>query len=237
MISNSFLKFLKYKILMENIIELRDVCKDYGIGEAKIRAVCEVNLKIKKSENIAIMGPSGSGKSTMLHLIGCLDRPTRGKIFIDGIDVSKLDDSGLARLRREKIGFIFQFFNLIPSFTALENVELPMIFSKKTNRKKRAEELLKIVGLQNRMNHHPKELSGGETQRVSIARALANEPQIVLADEPTGNLDSKSGKEIMELLKRLNKERGVTLLIITHDSSIARNAERIVKIVDGRIKG
>ena len=222
---------------MDNIIELRDVCKDYGIGEARIRAVCEVNLKIKKSESIAIMGPSGSGKSTMLHLIGCLDRPTKGKILIDGVDVSRLDDNDLARLRREKIGFIFQFFNLIPSFTALENVELPMIFSRKPNRRKRAEELLKTVGLQNRMNHHPKELSGGETQRVSIARALANEPQIILADEPTGNLDSKSGKEIMELLKRLNKERGVTLLIITHDSSIARNAERIVKIVDGRIKG
>ena len=222
---------------MKNIIELRDVCKDYGIGEAKIKAVCDVNLKIKKSESIAIMGPSGSGKSTMLHLIGCLDRPTRGKIFIDGVDVSNLGDNDLARLRREKIGFIFQFFNLIPSFTALENVELPMIFSKKPNRKKRAEELLKLVGLQNRMNHHPKELSGGETQRVSIARALANEPQIILADEPTGNLDSKSGKEIMEILKKLNKERGVTLLIITHDSSIAKHAERIVKIIDGKIKG
>jgi len=222
---------------MENVIELRDVCKDYGMGEAKIRAVCEVNLKIKKSESVAIMGPSGSGKSTMLHLIGCLDRPTKGKILIDGVDVSNLDDNGLARLRGEKIGFIFQFFYLIPSFTALENVELPMIFSKRSNRKKRAEELLKMVGLQNRMNHHPKELSGGETQRVSIARALANEPSIILADEPTGNLDSKSGKEIMDILKKLNKERGVTLLIITHDSSIAKYAERTVKIIDGKIKG
>jgi len=221
---------------MENIIELRDVCKDYGMGEAKIKAVCEVNLKIKKSESIAIMGPSGSGKSTMLHLIGCLDRPSKGKIFIDGVDVSNLNESDLARIRREKIGFIFQFFNLIPSFTALENVELPMIFSKRPNRKKKAEELLKMVGLQNRMNHHPKELSGGETQRVSIARALANEPQIILADEPTGNLDSKSGKEIMEILKKLNKEKGVTLLIITHDSSIAKHAERIVRIIDGKIK-
>jgi len=222
---------------MENIIELRDVCKDYGMGEAKIRAVCEVNLKIKKSESIAIMGPSGSGKSTMLHLIGCLDRPSKGKIFIDGVDVSNLNESDLARIRREKIGFIFQFFNLIPSFTALENVELPMIFSKRPNRKKRAEELLKLVGLQNRMSHYPKELSGGETQRVSIARALANEPQIILADEPTGNLDSKSGKEVMEILRKLNKERGVTLLIITHDSSIAKHAERIVRIIDGKIKG
>lgn len=221
---------------MENAIELRNVCKDYGIGEAKIRAVCDVNLKIKKSESLAIMGPSGSGKSTMLHLIGCLDRPTGGKIFIDGKDVSNLNDNDLARMRREKLGFIFQFFNLIPSFTALENVELPMIFSKRPNRKKRAEELLKMVGLQNRMNHHPKELSGGETQRVAIARALANEPPIILADEPTGNLDSKSGKEIMEMLKKLNKERGVTLLIITHDSSIAKYAERIVRIIDGKIK-
>jgi putative ABC transport system ATP-binding protein len=173
----------------------------------------------------------------MLHLIGCLDRPTKGKILIDGVDVSNLDDNGLARLRREKIGFIFQFFNLIPSFTALENVELPMIFSKRSNRKKRAEELLKMVGLQSRMNHHPKELSGGETQRVSIARALANEPPIILADEPTGNLDSISGKEIMEMLKKLNEERGVTLLIITHDSSISKYAERTVKIIDAKIKG
>jgi putative ABC transport system ATP-binding protein len=220
---------------MENVIELRNVCKDYGTGEAKIRAVCEVNLKIKKGESVAIMGPSGSGKSTMLHLIGCLDRPTKGKIFIDGIDVSNLNDNELARIRREKIGFIFQFFNLIPSFTALENAELPMIFSKKPKRKERTIELLKAVGLESRMNHHPNELSGGEIQRVSIARALANEPKIILADEPTGNLDSKSGREVMETLEKLNKDKVVTLLIITHDSSIAKYAKRIVRLKDGKL--
>ncbi len=222
---------------METVLELRNVCKEYGKGESKVRSLCDVNLKVKKSESLAIMGPSGSGKSTILHLIGCLDRPTRGKILIEGKDVSNLSDNELALIRREKIGFIFQFFNLVPSFTALENVELPMIFSKRHERKERAEELLKAVGLQNRSNHHPSQLSGGETQRVAIARALANDPPIILADEPTGNLDSKSGSEIMKILTKLNKERGVTLLIITHDISIAKNAERIVRIVDGKIVG
>ncbi|MEM5872388.1 MAG: ABC transporter ATP-binding protein [Candidatus Aenigmatarchaeota archaeon] len=220
---------------MQNIIELRNVSKEYGKGEAKVRAVCDVNLKIRKGENIAIMGPSGSGKSTLLHLIGCLDKPTRGKIFIDGKDVSNLNENELARIRREKIGFIFQFFNLIPTFTALGNVELPMIFSKRPDRKERAKELLRLVGLEHRLYHYPSQLSGGETQRVAIARALANEPQIILADEPTGNLDSKSGKEIMELLVKLNKEKGVTLLVITHDISIAKYAEKIIRIKDGRI--
>lgn len=220
---------------MQNIIELRNVSKEYGKGEAKVRAVCDVNLKIRKGENIAIMGPSGSGKSTLLHLIGCLDKPTRGKIFIDGKDVSNLNENELARIRREKIGFIFQFFNLIPTFTALGNVELPMIFSKRPDRKERAKELLRLVGLEHRLYHYPSQLSGGETQRVAIARALANEPQIILADEPTGNLDSKSGKEVMELLVKLNKEKGVTLLVITHDISIAKYAEKIIRIKDGRI--
>ena len=220
---------------MENVLELRDVCKYYGKGEFQVKAVCDVNLKIKKGESVAIMGPSGSGKSTMLHIIGCLDRPTRGKIIIDGKEVSNLSDNELAKIRREKIGFIFQFFNLIPSFTALENVELPMIFSKAPNRKKRAEELLKSVGLIQRSSHHPNQLSGGEIQRVSIARALANNPSIVLADEPTGNLDSKSGKEIMDILVKLNKEKGVTLLIITHDISIAKYARRLIKLRDGKI--
>jgi len=222
---------------METVIELKNVCKDYGKGEAIVRAICNVNLKIQKAENVAIMGPSGCGKSTMLHLIGCLDRPTRGKIFIDGKDVSNLSDNELAVIRREKIGFIFQFFNLIPSFTALENVELPMIFSKTKNHKERAKELLRAIGLQQRINHHPSQLSGGEVQRVAIARALANEPKIILADEPTGNLDSKSGKELMDILINLNKERGVTLLIITHDSLIARHAKKIIRLKDGKIVG
>jgi putative ABC transport system ATP-binding protein len=220
---------------MRNVIELRNVCKDYGSGESRVRAVCDVNLKVKDSEFVAIMGPSGSGKSTMLHLIGCLDRPTTGKVLIDGIDVSRMDDNKLAALRREKIGFIFQFFNLIPSLTAAENAELPMVFSGSANRQEKSRELLRSVGLEKRMDHHPNQLSGGEIQRVSIARALANNPPIILADEPTGNLDSKSGKEIMEILVRLNEERGVTLLIITHDKSIAEYAHRTVKLKDGKL--
>jgi len=220
---------------MDTIIELRDVCKDYGTGEARVKAVSDINLKIKKAESIAIMGPSGCGKSTLLHLIGCLDRSTKGKILIDGKDVSNLNDNELAVIRREKIGFIFQFFNLIPSFTALGNVELPMIFSKTPNRREKAKELLNLVGLGKRMHHHPSQLSGGEAQRVAIARALANNPNIILADEPTGNLDSKSGKEVIDILAKLNKEKKVTLLIITHDKMIAENAEKIIKLKDGKI--
>ena len=222
-------------IFMENLIELHNVEKEYIMGDIKLCVLKGINLKVKKSEIIAITGPSGSGKSTMLHMIGCLDRPTKGKVIIDGVDVSKLDDDNLAKIRREKIGFIFQFFNIIPIFTALENVELPMIFSKKSNRIERAKELLKAVGLQQRMSHHPSQLSGGETQRVAIARALANDPKLILADEPTGNLDSKSGKEIMDVLIKLNKEKGTSLLLITHDSSVAKHAERIIRLKDGMI--
>jgi len=220
---------------MENLIELHNVEKEYVMGDVKLRVLKEINLKVKKSEIVAITGPSGSGKSTMLHILGCLDRPTKGKVIIDGVDVSKIDDDGLAKIRREKIGFIFQFFNIIPIFTALENVELPMIFSKKSNRVERAKELLKAVGLQQRASHHPSQLSGGETQRVAIARALANDPKLILADEPTGNLDSKYGKEIMDILIKLNKEKGTTLLLITHDISVAKYAERIIRLKDGMI--
>jgi putative ABC transport system ATP-binding protein len=222
-------------IFMENLIELHNVEKEYVMGDVKLRVLKGINLKVKKSEIAAIMGPSGSGKSTMLHILGCLDRPTKGKVIIDGVDVSKLDDDSLAKIRREKIGFIFQFFNIIPIFTALENVELPMIFSKRPDRMERAKELLKTVGLQQRMSHHPSQLSGGETQRVAIARALANDPKLILADEPTGNLDSKYGEEIMDILIKLNKEKGTTLLLITHDISVAKYAERIIRLKDGMI--
>jgi putative ABC transport system ATP-binding protein len=220
---------------MENLIELHNVEKEYVMGDVKLRVLKGINLKVKKSEIVAITGPSGSGKSTMLHILGCLDRPTKGKVIIDGVDVSKLDDDSLAKIRREKIGFIFQFFNIIPIFTALENVELPMIFSKRPDRMERAKELLKTVGLQQRMSHHPSQLSGGETQRVAIARALANDPKLILADEPTGNLDSKYGEEIMDILIKLNKEKGTTLLLITHDISVAKYAERIIRLKDGMI--
>jgi len=222
---------------METAIELRDVEKEYDLGAIKLHVLKEIKLKVKKSDIVAIMGPSGSGKSTMLHMLGCLDRPTRGKVIIDGVDVSRLNDDELAKIRREKIGFIFQFFYLIPSLTALKNVELPMTFIKSSakDREKRAKELLKMVGLEDRMYHRPSQLSGGESQRVAIARALANNPQIILADEPTGNLDSKSGKEIMDILVKLNKERGVTLIIVTHDPSIARHAEKVINLKDGKI--
>lgn len=222
---------------MENAVELINVCKEYGTGDSKFKAVCDVNLKIKHSEFVAIMGPSGSGKSTMLHLIGGLDRPTAGKVLIGGKDVSKLDDNELARLRREKIGFIFQFFNMIPSFTSLENVELPMVFTNVSDREERAKKLLKSVGLEKRIHHLPSQMSGGEIQRVAIARALSNKPPIILADEPTGNLDSKSGKEVMKILKSLNEDMGVTLLIITHDKSIAEYAQRTVMLKDGKLIG
>jgi putative ABC transport system ATP-binding protein len=221
---------------MENLIELQNLEKEYDLGLVKLHVLRGINLKIKKSEIVAIMGPSGSGKSTMLHMLGCLDRPTKGKVIIDGVDVSKLNENELAKIRREKIGFIFQFFYLIPSLTALKNVELPMTFlGNIKDKEKKAKELLKMVGLEERMYHRPNQISGGESQRVAIARALANDPQIILADEPTGNLDSKSGKEVMEILTKLNKERGVTLILVTHDPLIARHAERIINLKDGMI--
>ncbi len=224
-------------MFMENVIELQNLKKEYDLGPVKLQVLKGINLKIKKSEVVAIMGPSGSGKSTILHMLGILDRPSKGKVIIDGADVSKLDDDELAKIRREKIGFIFQFFYLIPSLTALKNVELPMTFlgGSVKDKEKKAKELLKMVGLEGRMTHRPSQLSGGESQRVAIARALANDPQIILADEPTGNLDSKSGKEIMEILQKLNKERKVTLIIVTHDSSIAKHAQRIISLKDGMI--
>ena len=184
------------------------------------------------------MGPSGSGKSTLLNMIGCLDKPTRGKVLIDGVDISKLDERELAKIRSEKIGFIFQLFNLSPNLTALENVYLTMLF-KGVSRKeglKRAEELLEIVGMKKRMNHYPNQLSGGEMQRVAIARALANNPKIILADEPTGNLDSKSGREVMKVLEGLNKKLGTTLIVVTHDPEVAKFAEKIFIIKDGKIE-
>lgn len=220
------------------VVELRNVWKVYGDGEVKVEALRGVNLKILEGEFIAIMGPSGSGKSTLLNMIGCLDKPTRGKVLIDGVDVSKLDERELAKIRSEKIGFIFQLFNLSPNLTALENVYLAMLF-KGVSRKeglKRAEELLEIVGMKRRMNHYPNQLSGGEMQRVAIARALANNPKIILADEPTGNLDSKSGREVMKVLEGLNKKLGTTLIVVTHDPEVAKFAEKIFIIKDGKIE-
>ncbi len=201
-----------------------------------MRVLKDVDLKIKKGEMIAIFGPSGSGKSTLLHIIGCLDKPTKGKVYVEGKDVSSLLDDELALVRRDKMGFVFQQFNLVSALTALENVELPMRISDMSRNKtrKRAKKLLKSVDLGERMNHFPRQLSGGEMQRVAIARALANEPDVILADEPTGNLDSKTGKEIVNLMVKLNK-RGYTFIIVTHDVTIAKYASRRLNIKDGKI--
>ncbi|RLG57160.1 MAG: macrolide ABC transporter ATP-binding protein [Candidatus Hydrothermarchaeota archaeon] len=221
---------------MNEIIELKGVTKIYKMDKVLVPALRGINLKIRKGEFVSIMGPSGSGKTTLMNLIGCLDRPTEGEIYIANKNIAKLGDDELAKLRREKIGFVFQQFNLIPRLTALENVELPMWFAglSKKKRRERAIELLKLVGLEKRIHHKPAELSGGERQRVSIARALANNPEIILADEPTGNLDTKTGKEIMEILKDLNKQ-GKTIVLVTHDETFAKEAERIIKIRDGRL--
>ncbi|OGI12264.1 macrolide ABC transporter ATP-binding protein [Candidatus Micrarchaeota archaeon RBG_16_36_9] len=222
----------------QSIIKLNDVRKIYQMEEVKVQALRGVDLEINKNEFVAIMGPSGSGKSTLLHMIGCLDRPSSGKIYLNGTDISKLNDSQLARLRGREIGFIFQTFNLYPTLTAMENVELPMIIIEKNKdeRRKRALELLKNVGMSDRANHLPSQLSGGERQRVAIARALANDPNLILADEPTGNLDSKSGEEVMKTFVRLN-ESGKTVVVITHDQIIASHAKKVVKIRDGEIIG
>lgn len=221
----------------KTIIELQNVKKVYKMDGVETHALRGVDLKIRKQEFIAIMGPSGSGKSTLLHMVGALDKPSSGKIILDGVDISGLKESDLARLRGKKIGFIFQFFNLHPNLNALENVELPMIIieKEKQERRKKAIELLKAVGIENRADHLPSQLSGGEHQRVAIARALANDPEIILADEPTGNLDTKTEAEIMKFLIELQKERQMTVAVITHENEIAKYAERIIRIVDGKI--
>lgn len=217
-----------------NVAELRKVEKTYHMGEVDIPVLRDINLIIKKGEFVSIMGPSGSGKSTLLHMIGALDRPTRGEVFVKGEKLSNMGDDDLAELRGRTVGFIFQAFNLIPRLTAIENVMLPMWFADIGGREDRAEDILKKVGLGHRLSNRPSQLSGGESQRVAIARALANQPEIIVADEPTGELDSKTGSEIMNLLRKINKE-GKTLIVVTHDNKIAGMADRIVHLLDGRI--
>ncbi|MCD6400865.1 MAG: ABC transporter ATP-binding protein [Anaerolineales bacterium] len=217
------------------VMDARDLTKVYIMGEVEVHALRGLSIKIRQGEVVSIMGPSGSGKSTLMNILGCLDRPTSGEYYLDGESVATLTDDQLAEVRNRKVGFVFQSFNLLPRATALANVELPLRYAKnKKNRRKRAEEALKSVGLGDRILHRPNELSGGEQQRVAIARALVNNPAIVMADEPTGNLDSKSGEEIMELLLNLNKELGTTLIIVTHDLEIGAVAQRIVHIRDGK---
>ncbi|MGC8896270.1 MAG: ABC transporter ATP-binding protein [Candidatus Bathyarchaeia archaeon] len=221
---------------MATIVEAVNLRKTYLLGKVPVEALRGINLKVEEGEFLAVLGPSGSGKSTLLNLIGALDKPTEGKIFIENIDISTLNDNQLADLRR-RIGFVFQFFNLIPRLTARENVELSMaiVGSGKSERRKRAEELLETVGLKERMNHKPAELSGGEQQRVAIARALANNPKFLLMDEPTGNIDSKTAGEILTLVKKLNEEKGITTIIVTHDQRIASQAKRTLQMLDGLI--
>ena len=220
---------------MRSLIKLDDVWKVYKMGEVDVPALRGLDIDIKEGEFVTILGKSGSGKSTSLNMVGCLDIPTKGTVYLDGQDISKLDESELARIRGKKIGFVFQTFNLIPSLNALENVMLPMLFQgvPEDVRKKRASELLNLVGLGSRMLHKQSELSGGERQRVAIARALINDPEIILADEPTGNLDSKTGMEIMDIFKNLHKQKK-TVVMITHDKYLASYAKRIVHLKDGR---
>ncbi len=218
------------------MIRLEGITKIYKMGDSEVHALDGVDLHIGRHEFVAVIGPSGSGKSTLMNMIGCLDVPTSGKYFIDGIETSRMSDNQLADLRNKKLGFIFQQYNLLPKLSAIENVELPLIYRGMgiTERRKLAEEALKKVGLADKMHHKPTELSGGQQQRVSVARALSSKPSLILADEPTGALDSKSGVEIMQMLHDLHKE-GNTIVIITHDLGIAKQAERIVSIHDGKI--
>ncbi len=220
------------------VIELRDVWKTYQMGQIEVHALRGLTLKIKKGDFVAIQGPSGSGKSTAMNLIGCLDVPTKGKVFLEGQDIAKLSESDLAQIRGRKIGFVFQQFNLIHTLSAVENVALPMLFQdfSAEERNERAHFLLEQIGLGDRVGHRPNELSGGEQQRVAIARALANDPEVVLADEPTGNLDSKTGMEIMDLLLKLHKKEHKTLIVVTHDSKVAGFADRVESLRDGRIE-
>jgi putative ABC transport system ATP-binding protein len=219
------------------VIELHDVWRLYRMGGETINALAGIDLKVSEGEFVTIVGPSGSGKSTLLNIIGGLDTPTVGSIEVDGQDLSKASDRELSLYRNKKVGFIFQTFNLQPTHTALENVSLPLVFAKAPLRRRKqiAREVMKTMGLSDRLRHKPNQLSGGERQRVAIARALVNDPKILLADEPTGNLDSKTGEQIMELLTHLNKERGITLLLVTHDLKIADYADRMLRMLDGQV--
>ncbi len=219
------------------IIELKNVWKTYQMGEIQVHALRGLTLKVFKGEFLAIMGPSGSGKSTAMNMIGCLDVPTKGEIFLSGKDISHMSESNLAQIRGRKIGFIFQTFNLLNTLTAKENIKLPMTFQdiQSEDREKKAEQLLEMVELGDRMDHKPTEMSGGQQQRVAIARSLSNSPEVVLADEPTGNLDSKTGERVLDFLKRLHKEKGTTIVMVTHDRKVAEQSDRMEYLKDGII--
>ena len=219
------------------LITAQDISKVYKLGDIDVNALCNVSLGIGKGEFIAVMGPSGSGKSTFMNILGCLDKPTSGQYLLEGVDVGRLSRDELAAIRNKKIGFVFQGFNLLPRTSALENVELPMLYNglPAKERRQKAMEALKTVGLEERANHHPSQLSGGQQQRVAIARALVNDAAIILADEPTGNLDTKTSAEIMELFVRLNKGSEITVILVTHESDIAAYSRRVIRFLDGRV--
>ncbi len=219
----------------EYVIDVRDLKKIYVMGEMEVRALDGVSLQVKHGEFVAIMGPSGSGKSTMMNMLGALDQPTEGKYYLDGIDISSLKDHQLAEIRNRKIGFVFQNFNLLPRTTAVRQVELPLIYAGDNRRRDRAIRALESVGLGERLGHTPAELSGGQQQRVAIARALVNNPSIILADEPTGNLDTKSGTDVLRVFQKLNDEQGITVIFVTHDPFIAQHTRRIVVLRDGML--
>src|SRR2546428_3433134 len=224
---------------MPTVISVKNLIKTYAVGEVEVRALRGVNLDVQRSEFLAVTGPSGSGKSTFMHIVGCLDRPTSGQYLLDGEDVSRMSRDALAAVRNKKIGFVSQGFNLLSRTSALDNVELPLLYGgnglKTSERHRRAKDMLELVGLGNRADHHPNQLSGGQQQRVAIARALINNPSILLADEPTGNLDSKTSIEVMGIFQRLNRERGITVVLITHEHDIAEYGARIVAFRDGQI--
>jgi putative ABC transport system ATP-binding protein len=223
--------------MSETVLKLENLSRKYTLGKRSVQALSNVNLQVNKGEFVAIMGPSGSGKTTLLNVLGCLDKPTEGKVLLDNVDITQLPERELYKIRRSKIGFVFQTFNLLPYLNARENVELPMecCGKPKSERSKRAKELLQLVNLSGREEHRPQRLSAGEQQRVAIARAIANDPAIILADEPTGNLDSKNKREIVKLLANLNISRGTTIIMVTHDSHVASHTERMLLLCDGKI--
>ena len=224
--------------MKQPVVQAENLTKIYRMGEVEVQALRGLSVQIDQGEVVAIMGPSGSGKSTLMNILGCLDRPTEGSYCLDGEEVAEMDDNRLANIRNRKVGFVFQSFNLLPRSTAITNVELPLRYAgvNWAERRRRAEAALQAVGLGDRLNHRPQELSGGQQQRVAIARALINQPAILMADEPTGNLDSKSGAEILDLLLQLNRDQGTTLILVTHDPAIGRQAGRIIHIRDGQLE-